>query len=151
MWCHDWSFLPPFFSCERKKKDTQLKSKGDIHVKTCIFFIFIHGAACNSKTSSCKTSVVDSACSSSLIFLAFNLFSLLLSSINQVHINVSSPLYTTLTRAHMLHHCVFSGHLTRSAISDLRGVILWLITLTQGCVCAAACWGSWLEAGTGSN
>lgn len=44
-----------------------------------------------------------------------------------------------------------SGHLTLSPVSDLRGGILQLITLTQGFVCTAACQGSWLESGVRSN
>ncbi len=63
----------------------------------------------------------------------------------------TAPSYHTDTCTHNLHQCVFSGHLTLSAISDLRGGILWLIALTRGSVCTAACRGSWLEAGTGSN
>lgn len=64
---------------------------------------------------------------------------------------IHSSVCHTDTCTHTLHHCVFSGHLTLSEISNLRGGILCLITLTRGSACTAACRGSWLEARMGYN
>lgn len=128
-----------FFPEREKKKETQLKSRGNIRVKTCIF-IFIHGTL--------HLHPFRLLLSTPRVLPPLY-FSLLLFFI--IRRKCVSPSYRTDTCTHTLHRCVFSGHLTLSAISDLRGGILWLITLTRGSVCTAACRGSWLEAGTGSN
>ena len=83
-------------------------------------------------------------------FSLFSLFSMLLFPFLTPAFVSAAP-YLTLAHIHSLHHYVFTGHLTLGAISNWRGGILRLITLTQGSVCTAACRGSWLEAGTGFN
>ena len=138
--------MVPLFSLEVEKKKRGASVSTGCQDETFMlkhaFFTFMH--------AECIPASAESAHALPLATFDTFLFAFLFPSLHFSFPFNSVP-WPPVFRMHNCRRCAFTGHLTLRAILNRRSGILWLITLTGGSVCTAACQGSWLEAGTGSN